>query len=784
MANVLALPFRTTQLIPDFADSVVHHICDADPNTHPDTVKADAEGLAAQRKKLFGTGAPLELQETVVTALLAYYAQLSYALTKLSDNISVSFPWHPIFNASTSAFLGGFPSPSPVSLQSLQYERASVLFNVAALYSALGAQTKRTDQDGIKSSLISFQKAAGALTHLLTLVSLIDQLPSAFSPPSPEFSLKSLEAMRDVCLAQAQEAFWQKAVMDRLKNGTIAKLAAKVSEFYEAAVTEAMEAKGNPETWPAFAFPQALLNHLAIKQLHFAAVAQFRKSIDDSGANRYGDELGRLNIALGFVRKAVDGSKRGVAESVVRDLKGLQAIIEENLARAEKDNRLIYLEAVTPLSALTSIVSASMVKPIVQPELLSPLDFLHSRPGGLGKPYFEQLVPKAVSLAIRLYQDRKEAFLREDLVEKKEELDVMANSCLEPLGLPGSIQAILQPVGLPPSLLTQAQEVRAAGGTARIKSMMQDIRRVAQVNQQILNEALEVLIREEVEDEHHRRQFGTDRWTRPASASANVHLTGRAESLGATLQAASTSDGVVRAKFAEWESNIAVLASDPSEIEAAIPSFAAPSLNSKQSFTLKNLRQALQELDDIRALRDRIIQDAKLAGAVNDIRSRVVRHASQLASSSSRSSSTGAEDYEELMEEEMAKFSKFKMAMNVNESRQDDALDQIKTANTAFIQSRRSDPLLRAREKALQALDVAYQKHHELATNLAEGLKFYSDVAKLLNELRDSCKQWAYARQVESRDQIQNLTSGLESMRLSVTPGAYDPSRHGPIRFG
>lgn len=68
-----------------------------------------------------------------------------------------------------------------------------------------------------------------------------------------------------------------------------------------------------------------------------------------------------------------------------------------------------------------------MVKPIVQPELLSPLDFLHSRPGGLGKPYFEQLVPKAVSLAIRLYQDRKEAFLREDLVEKKEELDVMAN---------------------------------------------------------------------------------------------------------------------------------------------------------------------------------------------------------------------------------------------------------------------------------------------------------------------------------------------------------------------
>lgn len=63
------------------------------------------------------------------------------------------------------------------------------------------------------------------------------------------------------------------------------------------------------------------------------------------------------------------------------------------------------------------------------------------------------------------------------------------------------------------------------------------------------------------------------------------------------------------------------------------------------------------------------------------------------------------------------------------------------TANTAFVQSRRNDAVLQAREAALQALDAAYHKFRELSTNLAEGLKFYADVAGLLHELRDSCKQ-------------------------------------------
>jgi hypothetical protein len=90
---------------------------------------------------------------------------------------------------------------------------------------------------------------------------------------------------------------------DKLKNGTIAKLAAKVSELYEAAADSATEATqgGEKQTWPLFMFPfvrshsshffaltctQSMVNHMRLKKAHFAAAAQYRKSCDDLSANR------------------------------------------------------------------------------------------------------------------------------------------------------------------------------------------------------------------------------------------------------------------------------------------------------------------------------------------------------------------------------------------------------------------------------------------------------------------------------------------------------------------
>lgn len=55
--------------------------------------------------------------------------------------------------------------------------------------------------------------------------------------------------------------------------------------------------------------------------MHFEAAAQFRLSIDDLEKSRYGEEIARLRVAEGLTKKGLDAGKRGVAESVLSDLK-------------------------------------------------------------------------------------------------------------------------------------------------------------------------------------------------------------------------------------------------------------------------------------------------------------------------------------------------------------------------------------------------------------------------------------------------------------------------------
>lgn len=95
-------------------------------------------------------------------------------------------------------------------------------------------------------------------------------------------------------------------------------------------------------------------------------------------------------------------------------------------AADRRDNQFIYLEAVTPAAQLSLIVPAATVKPTIPPAVLNPIAHLHNREGGLGKPYFEALVPWEVNHAVQIYKDRKEMLLQDEFVGKKKELDAHA----------------------------------------------------------------------------------------------------------------------------------------------------------------------------------------------------------------------------------------------------------------------------------------------------------------------------------------------------------------------
>lgn len=143
----------------------------------------------------------------------------------------------------------------------------------------------------------------------------------------------TLESLEHLLLAQAQECFWQKAVKDGLKDASIAKLAAKVSDFYMQAGDLGVKSDSISSEW---------IHHMFAKHHHFAAAAQYRAARDSLEKRSYGEEVARLKGALTCVEEGLKEA-RYLNKVVLADMNGLRNKIQEDLKRAEKDNDMIYL---------------------------------------------------------------------------------------------------------------------------------------------------------------------------------------------------------------------------------------------------------------------------------------------------------------------------------------------------------------------------------------------------------------------------------------------------------
>lgn len=270
------------------------------------------------------------------------------------------------------------------------------------------------------------QSAAGCFQLLLD-----DIIPELRTPPTIDMSTYALQTLINLMLAQAQECVWQKAAMDQLRDGTLARLSSKISEFYD----QAYEYGSHSSIQSTPIFPKHWLTHMQIKALHFNAAAQFRKASECLSQDKYGEEVARLQVASDLVKQAFDIIKKTpsaaitlINPAVINDLKSLQQTISTNLTRAEKDNDVIYLAMVPPPSALPVILKTQMVSATPPPEISDPVSLMLQQEENtahpvIGLPLFQKLVPFAVHQAASVYVDRKERIIKEDILSKIDELN-------------------------------------------------------------------------------------------------------------------------------------------------------------------------------------------------------------------------------------------------------------------------------------------------------------------------------------------------------------------------
>ncbi|XP_062246077.1 rhophilin-2 isoform X1 [Platichthys flesus] len=117
----------------------------------------------------------------------------------------------------------------PLCQQNMSLEKASILFNMAALYSQIGTRSDRQTIVGLAEAISSFQKAAGILNHLKETFT---------HTPSYDMSPAMLSMLIRMMLAQAQECMFEKTALPGIRNQfsslmKMAQEAAKVSEIYD-----------------------------------------------------------------------------------------------------------------------------------------------------------------------------------------------------------------------------------------------------------------------------------------------------------------------------------------------------------------------------------------------------------------------------------------------------------------------------------------------------------------------------------------------------------------------
>ncbi|KAJ7170650.1 BRO1-like domain-containing protein [Mycena crocata] len=737
MSNLVALPFKKTYSI-DVKEPVRNYLL-VNGSNHPDAFRNDINKWQNLRKE--GVGGIVHVDR--VNAALSYHAHLLSVLTKLPTDIQLEISYAPVFS----------PTSLPVTLRNIAFERAAVLFNLAALYSQLAASEDRSTADGIKRAIPNYQQAAGTLSYLRS--SALSKL--VFVPDDEELPLDLSESfiagLEWLMLAQAQECWWQNAKLSNFKNPLLAKLAAHTAALYRSAITTIRDAS------PAIQhlFPSGWLPHIEAKRYHFEAVSHYRQSLGELEASNYGAELARLEQARIAAKQAYDIARRGkVAPAVLHDVQTLLDTVQKDYARAERDNDLIYHDDIPAASALPPIPHSAIAKLTVVSGLLNPESVL-----GLDGPIFAEMIGWGAQEAINIYNDRKHNLVREKIVDAAQRLKDEADGTLRSLNLPSALEALERSAGLPPSLLQKAEQVRLEDGPGKIEASIADVQRLAQQDTNLLDEAMDILDNEASEDEAARNDQSFDR---PPSHELNVEFIEKERRYRDILGRAAASDETVRQKWDEWEANIVQLTEDEADLEAAVPSSSlTPSSrsSSEAAEALKHsraLRVALEALDTLhRELQDFVRRAQSLAEA-DDVYPRILNAASGLE----KLAEVKPEMFEDVLDEELAKYDKFIEENNKAEGKQAELLAAIERRNEQFLQSRREDPSIKAREHALRSLDLSYQKYREIVKNLNEGIQFYNDLAQIFIDFKASCKSWSQQRSAE----IHSITRSLQSVSL------------------
>lgn len=389
------------------------------------------------------------------------------------------------------------------------------------------------------------------------------------------------------------------------------------------------------------------------------------------------------------------------------------------------------------------------------PQVANPFDHLGDK-AEFGPALFSRLVPFSVHVAISIYEERRDRMVNQNIIQELETLTENIHTLLSSLGLPGSLQALEKPLGLPPSLMQHAEEIRQADAIGRIQRSFADIDKLRAADMAIFEEGKSVLAAEDDEDQHFRRRFGTERWSRPESQAEpqGAKLWGHASEIEGYFQSSISSDGVVREKYAANEELLHILSGPDRALMNYVPSNGPMETSNELKGSLGRLRSAYNDVLRLESRRRKKVESLRESARRDDIKPDILKEAARLERTYPSTALVPAH-FEDFFEKRLDQLYEPELeAINKEMQEQDKLLALVERANREFEGQKRQvgDRGNREREKVLQKLENAYLKYKEIVNNLEVGRKFYNDLNKIVAQgFRDVVKGWVAQRRMEAR---------------------------------
>ncbi|RKP17973.1 BRO1-domain-containing protein [Rozella allomycis CSF55] len=375
-----------------------------------------------------------------------YYGQLTEIEKKFKfgqDNIKVMFTW-------TS------------SSMSLEYEKACTLFNAAVAHCLVGEREPKTDSESIKRACNSFLIASGIFQY-------VREKHLNTEAPNSEVNDVNLNILTMVYQAKAQECYVLKGMQDKMKDGLLAKIAARTGEMYELCY-ETVKASDPKRS----VFGKQFGPNLFGNGCKYLVMAMMKKANDAKTQGEYGEVVTRLKVALEITKNALVESKYMDA-NLVSELKNFESVLKKEISLSEKDNDVIYHMPVPNEATLQSIQRVELAKPTL---------FLVSNFSEIiGTPLFSTLIPFSIHHSLTLYISQRESIVS-PLIRQCDDQITIGSITISDFSETQKLQA----VEIPANVLNKMKSIVKNGGLLALESSMKTIDEMKNATSQTLSQ--------------------------------------------------------------------------------------------------------------------------------------------------------------------------------------------------------------------------------------------------------------------------------------------------------